>query len=148
MVPGTNPNQPCRVSGTLYAPPHPVKRPYLNGGFQMFSGTDAVVCWPARACACVLLAACWRLIPNCFLNPATGWLDQSWWPDGLYTAPTDDALAFDLRAVKTYGMNIVRLHQKVNPARWYFYADSLGVVVMQDMPQVRSCRLPLCCPVI
>ena len=43
-----------------------------------------------------------------------GWLDQSFWPDGIYTAPTDDALAYDLEAVRTFGMNMVRLHQKVN----------------------------------
>ena len=48
-----------------------------------------------------------------------GWLDQSFWPDGIYTAPTDDALAYDLEAVRTFGMNMVRLHQKVNSERWY-----------------------------
>ena len=47
-----------------------------------------------------------------------GWLDQSWWPDGIYTAPTDAALASDLTAVKAFGLNFVRLHQKVNPPRW------------------------------
>ena len=50
---------------------------------------------------------------------ATGWLDQTWWPDGQYTAPSDEALAFDVAALKTYGMNMVRLHQKINPERWY-----------------------------
>jgi len=64
-----------------------------------------------------------------------GWLDQSWWPDGQYTAPTDAALQFDLQAVKTFGMNTVRLHQKVNSERWYYHADRLGVVVLQDMIQ-------------
>ena len=48
-----------------------------------------------------------------------GWLDQSWWPDGQYTAPTDDALKSDITAAKTFGMNMVRLHQKVNSERWY-----------------------------
>lgn len=66
---------------------------------------------------------------------ASGWLDQSWWPDGQYTAPTDEALAFDVEALKDFGMNMVRLHQKINPDRWYFHADRLGVVVMQDMVQ-------------
>ena len=66
---------------------------------------------------------------------ASGWLDQSWWPDGQYTAPTDDALAFDLQALKTFGMNMVRLHQKINPERWFYHADRLGVIVMQDMVQ-------------
>ena len=64
-----------------------------------------------------------------------GWLDQSFWPDGIYTAPTDDALAYDLEAVRTFGMNMVRLHQKVNSERWYWHADRMGVVVMQDAVQ-------------
>jgi hypothetical protein len=64
-----------------------------------------------------------------------GFLDQSWWPDGLYTAPTDDALAFDIKAVAMFGLNMIRLHQKVNPERWYYHADKLGVVVFQDMVQ-------------
>ena len=61
-----------------------------------------------------------------------GWLDQSWWPDGQYTAPSDAALASDLAAAKSFGLNLVRLHQKVNPERWYFHADKLGVAVFQD----------------
>lgn len=64
-----------------------------------------------------------------------GWLDQSWFPDSLYTAPTDEALAFDVSAVKTFGFNMVRLHQKVNPQRWYYYADKLGVALQQDAVQ-------------
>ena len=64
-----------------------------------------------------------------------GMLDQSWWPDGLYTAPTDAALASDLQAVASFGMNTLRLHQKVNPQRWYYHADRFGVVVLQDAVQ-------------
>jgi len=64
-----------------------------------------------------------------------GWLDQSFWPDGLYTAPTDAALASDLYAVHRFGFNFVRLHQKVNPERWYWYADQLGIIIQQDMVQ-------------
>ena len=64
-----------------------------------------------------------------------GMLDQSWWPDGLYTAPTDAALASDLQAVSSFGMNTLRLHQKVNPQRWYYHADRLGVLVLQDAVQ-------------
>ena len=64
-----------------------------------------------------------------------GWLDQSWWPDGQYTAPTDAALASDLHAVSVFGFNMARLHMKVNPERWYYHADTLGVVVFQDMVQ-------------
>lgn len=64
-----------------------------------------------------------------------GWLDQSFWPDGIYTAPTDDALRFDLESILTFGMNAVRLHQKVNSERWYYWADKLGIIVIQDMIQ-------------
>jgi len=64
-----------------------------------------------------------------------GWLDQSWWPDGQYTAPTDEALKFDIQAALTFGFNLIRLHQKVNSERWYYYADTLGVAVFQDAVQ-------------
>lgn len=65
----------------------------------------------------------------------TGFLDQSWWSDGEYAAPTDDALKFDLQIVKDLGMNVIRLHQKVNPQRWYYWADTLGVAILHDMVQ-------------
>lgn len=68
-------------------------------------------------------------------NRYSGFLDQSWWPDGIYTAPTDEALEFDIQVVKTFGMNLIRLHQKINPERWYFAADVIGVIVFQDMVQ-------------
>ena len=60
---------------------------------------------------------------------------ESWWPDGEYLAPSDDALRFDLQLVKDFGMNVVRLHQKVNPQRFYYWADVLGVAILQDSPQ-------------
>lgn len=63
-----------------------------------------------------------------------GVLDQGYWPDGLYTAPTDSALLFDLQTAKDLGFNLIRKHQKVEPQRWYYYADSLGLLVWQDMP--------------
>jgi len=63
-----------------------------------------------------------------------GPLDQGWWPDGLYTAPTDEALRFDIEKTKELGFNMIRKHVKVEPARWYYYADSLGILVWQDMP--------------
>lgn len=53
----------------------------------------------------------------------------------MYTAPTDEALAFDVKAVPRFGFNFIRLHQKVNPERWYWYTDKLGIVVQQDMVQ-------------
>ena len=63
-----------------------------------------------------------------------GPLDQGWWPDGLYTAPTDEALAFDVRKTKDGGFNMIRKHVKVEPARWYYHCDRLGILVWQDMP--------------
>jgi beta-galactosidase/beta-glucuronidase len=63
-----------------------------------------------------------------------GPLDQGWWPDGLYTAPTDEALKFDIEKTKEMGFNMIRKHVKVEPARWYYYCDSIGVLVWQDMP--------------
>lgn len=63
-----------------------------------------------------------------------GPLDQGWWPDGLYTAPTDEALKFDIMKVKEWGWNMIRKHIKVEPARWYYWCDQLGVSVWQDMP--------------
>ncbi|MGW5472807.1 LamG-like jellyroll fold domain-containing protein [Streptomyces chartreusis] len=59
-------------------------------------------------------------------------LDQGFWPDGLYTAPSDEALAFDLKAHKELGFNAVRKHIKVEPARWFYHADKLGLLVWQD----------------
>ena len=63
-----------------------------------------------------------------------GPLDQGWWPDGLYTAPTDEALAFDVQKTKDLGFNMIRKHVKVEPARWYYHCDRIGIIVWQDMP--------------
>lgn len=63
-----------------------------------------------------------------------GPLDQGWWPDGLYTAPTDEALLFDIEKTREMGFNMIRKHVKVEPARWYYHADRLGLLVWQDMP--------------
>ncbi len=63
-----------------------------------------------------------------------GPLDQGWWPDGLYTAPTDEALKFDLVSLKKMGFNMLRKHVKVEPRRYYYHCDVLGMLVWQDMP--------------
>jgi hypothetical protein len=63
-----------------------------------------------------------------------GPLDQGWWPDGLYTAPADEALLYDIQKTKDYGFNMIRKHVKVEPARWYTHCDRLGILVWQDMP--------------
>ena len=64
----------------------------------------------------------------------SGPLDQGYWPDGIYTAPTDEALRWDIEEMKRLGFNMVRKHLKVEPARWYYWCDRLGLLVWQDMP--------------
>ncbi|MGH7581778.1 MAG: sugar-binding domain-containing protein [Gemmatimonadales bacterium] len=77
-------------------------------------------------------------VPRLFLNNHPlfeyGMLDQGWWPDGLYTAPSDSAIRFDLSTMKRLGFNLVRKHVKVEPERWYYATDQLGMLVWQDMP--------------
>jgi hypothetical protein len=67
-----------------------------------------------------------------------GPLDQGWWPDGLYTAPTDEALLYDIKKTREFGFNMIRKHVKVEPARWYYHCDREGILVWQDMPSWRS----------
>ena len=67
-----------------------------------------------------------------------GPLDQGWWPDGLYTAPTDAALKYDIETMRRLGFNLARKHVKVEPDRWYYHADKLGLLVWQDMPSGRN----------
>ena len=77
-------------------------------------------------------------VPRLFLNNApyfhNGLLDQGYWPDGLYTAPTDEALCRDILLAKESGFNMLRKHIKVEPLRWYYHCDRLGMLVWQDMP--------------
>ena len=63
-----------------------------------------------------------------------GPLDQGFWPDGIYTAPTDEALRYDIEITKALGMNLARKHVKIEPDRWYYWCDKLGLLVWQDMP--------------
>lgn len=67
-----------------------------------------------------------------------GPLDQGWWPDGLYTAPTDAALRYDVEMTRAMGFNTARKHVKVEPDRWYYWADRLGLLVWQDMPSLSA----------
>ena len=75
------------------------------------------------------------LLNNKFLFQV-GTLDQGYWPDGVYTAPTDAALRFDLDSQKALGYNMVRKHIKVEPQRWFYWADKIGILVSQDMPSM------------
>ncbi len=76
-------------------------------------------------------------VPRPFLNNKPyfqkGVLDQGYWPDGLYTAPCDEALLFDIREMKRLGFNMIRKHIKIEPERWYYHCDRLGMLVWQDM---------------
>lgn len=65
-----------------------------------------------------------------------GLLDQGYWPDGIFTAPTEDALLYDIELAKRTGFNVIRKHIKVEPQRWYYHCDRLGVLVWQDMPNL------------
>ena len=67
-----------------------------------------------------------------------GPLDQGFWPDGIYTAPTDEALLYDIQATKQMGFNMIRKHIKVEPRRWYYHCDRVGLLVWQDMPSGAS----------
>lgn len=77
-----------------------------------------------------------RILLNGRFVLQVGLLDQGFWPDGLYTAPTDAALKSDVAAMKKLGFNLLRKHVKVEPARWYYWCDKLGMLVWQDMPSV------------
>lgn len=68
-----------------------------------------------------------------------GTLDQGWWPDGLYTAPSHEALVYDIDKTKEWGFNMIRKHVKVEPAVWYTHCDRVGMIVWQDMPSGDSC---------
>lgn len=74
-----------------------------------------------------------RLLLNNVPLFQNGVLDQGYWPDGLYTAPTDDALKYDIETAKKLGFNMIRKHIKVEPLRWYYHCDKLGIIVWQDM---------------
>ncbi len=63
-----------------------------------------------------------------------GTLDQGWWPDGLLTPPSDEAMQFDVKTLKSYGFNAMRKHIKVEPLRYYYHCDRLGLLLLQDMP--------------
>lgn len=86
-------------------------------------------------------------IPRLFLNDKpyfqTGVLDQGYWPDGLYTAPSDEALIYDIQAMKDMGFNLLRKHIKVEPLRFYYHCDRLGMLVWQDMPSGGGSYHPL-----
>jgi Glycosyl hydrolases family 2, sugar binding domain/Glycosyl hydrolases family 2, TIM barrel domain/Glycosyl hydrolases family 2 len=84
--------------------------------------------------------------PRLYLNNRPGFemgvLDQGYWPDGIYTAPNDEALRSDIELIKRLGFNMCRKHVKIEPERWYYWCDKLGLLVWQDMPSGGTAALP------
>ena len=105
-------------------------------GFSVSCGEDEVFSYFAMRR--IAVAKDKNGVPRLFLNNEpyfqNGLLDQGYWPDGLYTAPTDEALIYDISTAKAMGFNMLRKHIKVEPLRWYYHCDRLGMLVWQDMP--------------
>ena len=104
--------------------------------FSVRCGEDEVRSYFAMRCFTVERDE--KGVKRLFLNHKpyfhNGLLDQGYWPDGLYTAPTDEAMVFDIQTMKAMGFNMLRKHIKVEPLRWYYHCDRLGMLVWQDMP--------------
>ncbi|EPX65383.1 Beta-galactosidase [Cystobacter fuscus DSM 2262] len=95
-----------------------------------------------RSVALKLVGGVLRPVLNGQFVFQVGTLDQGYWPDGIYTAPTDAALKFDIEKHKELGFNLIRKHIKVEPQRWFYWADKLGILVWQDMPCMDSGKTP------
>ena len=115
--------------------------PVLYDVTVQLKGADGAVLDTVRSYAgmrSIALGKDERGIPRPMLNGKAimlpGALDQGFWPDGIYTAPTDRALRFDIEAAKKLGLAAVRKHIKVEPERYYYWADKLGLLILQDMP--------------
>lgn len=108
--------------------------PYLYD-IRIQAGEDEVLCYFAMRCFTVEPDA--DGIPRICLNHQPlfmdGVLDQGYWPDGLYTAPSDEAMIYDISMMKQLGFQMLRKHIKIEPSRWYYHCDRLGMIVWQDM---------------
>ncbi|MBP2473292.1 hypothetical protein JOF53_002164 [Crossiella equi] len=111
--------------------------PFLHDLRVTLSGGDAVTGYfGMRSLGKAVVGGVMRPLLNGKFVYQLGTLDQGYWPDGIYTAPTDEALRWDLERQKALGFNMVRKHIKVEPARWFYHADRLGLLVWQDMPSL------------
>ena len=125
--------------------PHPTLwspwRPYLYGlRLQLLAGQtvlDTVTSYfGMRSISLGRVGGATRILLNGKFVFQAGALDQGYWPDGIYTPPTDAAIQFDISAAKQMGFDMLREHEKVQPDRWYYWADRLGLLVWQDMPSL------------
>ena len=128
--------------------PQPVKlwspdSPFLyDMKVYLLNGTDVIdsisTYFGMRKISKQLVDGYYRMMLNNEFLFQTGPLDQGFWPDGIYTAPSDSAIQFDLETIKSLGFNLIRKHIKVEPLRWYYWCDKLGLLVWQDMPSMNS----------
>lgn len=127
-------NRPFRISMQGFTPWSP-ERPHLYG-LTVTMGEDQVQSYFGMRKFSVEKDG--EGVPRLFLNGKpyfhNGVLDQGYWPDGLYTAPSDEAMVHDIQTMKDLGFNMLRKHVKVEPLRWYYHCDRLGMLVWQDMP--------------
>ncbi len=130
----TRPDIPCRLPVPDMHAWSP-EDPYLYS-FSVNAGKDRVGSYFAMRKYSVGKDS--RGISRLFLNNRpyfeNGVLDQGYWSDGLYTAPSDEALIYDIKAMKNLGFNMLRKHIKIEPLRWYYHCDRLGMIVWQDIP--------------
>jgi len=116
--------------------PHPWSPadPFLYD-LEITLGNDSVRSYIGMRSVAVVADA--QGIPRLHLNGEpflqAGLLDQGYWPDGLYTAPSDEALVWDIQFARDLGFTMLRKHIKIEPARWYYHCDKLGMLVWQDM---------------
>ena len=144
----TNPNKPLNLkidNAQLWSPDHPhlydVKLDLINPSGKIIDQVKSY--FGMRK----ISLADHKGVKYLFLNNAPlfhyGPLDQGWWPDGLLTPPSDKAMRYDIEMTKAMGFNMIRKHVKIEPDRWYFHCDQLGIMVWQDMPSYNRLALKI-----
>jgi len=127
------------ANANLWSPTNPFLYGLQISVVQNGATVDSVTSYfGMRKISASLVAGRWRLLLNNQYLFELGPLDQGFWPDGVYTAPTDAALAYDIQVEKALGYNMLRKHLKVERQRWYYWADTLGILVWQDMPSCNT----------
>jgi Concanavalin A-like lectin/glucanases superfamily/Glycosyl hydrolases family 2, sugar binding domain/Glycosyl hydrolases family 2 len=145
-VVATGSGRPGRAFSIRIPVPHPwsPSDPYLYGlrlelvGARGQPPDQATSYFGMRSIALGRVGGATRILLNGQFVFETGALDQGYWPDGVYTPSADEAIRADILAAKNLGYNMLREHQKLEPDRWYYWADKLGILVWQDMPSMRA----------